>query len=123
MEKMHQLYKRLFFCQKSYFILNHLTLHISDDEIRKQYNEELAKNFNKLFKSTMIVLIIYASMRGIAFVVSPSETFSGLFGTFLHLFFVSIWGLLKWRFPVHAPMLVYVYCFTWCLFTNLSWRN
>lgn len=123
MEKLSKVYKRLFYSERSYFLMNHYTLRIKDIEIRRHYNEALASNFNQLFKSTLTINIIYAILRVVLFIIYPSPSYAGLFGTSIHLIFVSIWGIIKWRKPLYAPPVVFFYALAWCIFTNLSWRD
>lgn len=39
------------------------------------------------------------------------------------LVFMIIWGIVKWRTPIHAPKMTILYGFMICTITNLSIRN
>lgn len=103
--------------------MNHLTLWISDKEIRRHYNEKLANNFNSLFKQTLCITILYATLKVVLFLLYPAPTYAGLFGTSIHLMFVFLWGLARCSKPLYAPLLLFVYCLARLVFTNLSWRD
>jgi hypothetical protein len=34
-----------------------------------------------------------------------------------------LWGLLVWKFPIHAPKIMIIYILDECIFANISFRD
>jgi hypothetical protein len=123
--RLKNLYKRLFFSAETSFILNNLTLQITDVEINQLYNEALRDNFYKIWKPVTIVALFNLCVRvyQISFVRDTPPI--RLMGAFLRLSFCLMWGLLKWKFRNFKmpALLVFLYSLAWCMITNFSFRD
>lgn len=113
---------KVFYSSKTYNLLNHFTLQISDKNIRKEYNTALGNNFDRLFCNTVIIASVYTILR-LALFNYDEPNYATLMGTSLHWLLIVAWAFLKCCCKNHAPKVVLLYCFAWCLYTNLSWRD
>ena len=123
--RLKNLYKRLFFSAETSYILNNLTLQITDVEINQLYNEALRDNFYKIWKPVTIVALFNLCVRvyQISFVRDTPPI--RLMGAFLRLSFCLMWGLLKWKFRNFKmpALLVFLYSLAWCMITNFSFSS
>ena len=91
---------KMFYSSTSHGVLNHLTLHITDADIRKQYNEALAQNYDKLFGSSVAIAILYMLFRVITYFTSEDYPVVRLVTTGMQVGYVVIWGLARIKFKL-----------------------
>jgi hypothetical protein len=116
-------YKDLFYSPKSHYVLNYATLTIHDSEIRHLYNKALADNFDKLFCTTAVVCVFYTLIRVVVYLIGDLEATVRLGSTAIHIAFLLLWGLIRLRWKLQAPKIVFLYALTFLIQTNLSWRD
>jgi len=114
---------KMFYSSTSHGVLNHLTLHITDADIRKQYNEALAQNYDKLFGSSVAIAILYMLFRVITYFTSEDYPVVRLVTTGMQVGFVLVWGLTRIKFKLQAPKIVFLYAFAFLIQTNFSIRD
>jgi hypothetical protein len=120
---MYRFLKRLLYSHKSHYILNHFTLKIHDAEIRLLYNKALGDNFDKLFCTTVIIIVIYTLFRvGIYCSGDLSDTVR-LGSSVIILGLLLLWALVRCRWKIQAPKVVFFYALICLTITNLSWRD
>ena len=124
MENIKKLYTKIAYRKESYYILNHITLSISDPQIVKSFDEALLQNFNKLFKPASIACFIYLLVRIFNYVTTENTAPIRVITTAIRLSFFVPWALIRCtRYRKHAPKIAFVYVVFWLMMVNLSYRD
>jgi len=110
--KIKTYWRNLLYRKKTHFLLNFVTLHISDSEIKQQYAIALGQHFNRIFPACMLLAIAYFLRHVIAKLTSPQMNLYELMSATLILAFALCWGFFTWKFPIYAPKLVFLYALT-----------
>ncbi len=123
MDWCHKIYKRLFFSRRTGNVLNYLTLQISDVEISKQYEIARCLHFARLFKPTLILSIAYFFFKLFQYFFLRDQPLIRLMTSICILLWASLWGVVSWKLPRHAPKLMILQIVYHCALTNLSLRD
>lgn len=105
--------------ENSHFLLNNLTLHVSDPVIQKEYDQTRSMRFDSLFRYAFTLSIAFLIYRTYQVVVQKTEILRIIYAGQITLFCV-FWFLFKGRFKMFAPNLVYVYMVMQCFTCILS---
>ena len=118
-----RLYRKWLFSEKTYNILNYVTLSISDAQIREEYDVARSKNFDKMFRIIMLVAIANMLFR-ISQVLSNDEVPSQrIVFAFHQISIVVLWAAMRRCSKKRAPLVIFVYLFGQCLSVLLSYMQ
>jgi len=82
-----------------------------------------AAHFNRIYRSLITISILYLVRHIFDKILNPDRTMYDLMTAVMTLVFMIIWGILKWRNPIHAPKMIILYGLMMCILTNLSIRK
>lgn len=123
MESLKRLNYKLFYSKESSFILNHATLQIKDAEISKKFADAQCQNLHRLYNQCLGAILLNLLARTILYFTEDNAPPIRILSAVSTLIFVIGWGLLKCRKTPQAPRFVWVYLLSYCVFTNLSYRD
>lgn len=118
-----QLYLKVFFSQKSHYLLNHFTLTIKDPLLNKQAAMGRARRLTYFLKPIPILCIFNVLIRSLIYVYTEPKDLGYLLAGLIEIFLV-IGMIVMSRYSVlHAPKLMFIYTLVVSLVTNLSCRD
>lgn len=121
--KLNYLFLKLCYSHKTQHLLNYVTLKISDEQISHEFKLARAQHFDRIFKPAIIISILYLLQNLIDKFVTPEKTLINLVSSLYVLSMIVIWGIIRWRWQLHARKLIFVFVLVQCIKTNLAIRD
>jgi hypothetical protein len=100
-----------------------MTLKISDDEIRHSFEISRAQHLNKIFKPAVIFASGYLLKTVIDYFTNEDKTLYHIVSSAIVLIMIFVWALVRWRWPLHAPKVIFIFALIECIKLNLVIRD
>ena len=120
---LHRLYRKWCFHEKTYYLLNYLTLTITDPQIKNEYDIARTKNFDDSFRSILFVVTCNAIFRSLQVATNKNVPHEKIFYALQTLFFVLIWGIMRRCWKKHAIYMPYAYMLFINIITYISYDD
>jgi hypothetical protein len=101
-------FRKLIYSRKSQYLLNKITLQISDPEIKKQYDIARCQNFSDLFYPKLIGAILHLLYRAYQILMLGVPYLKAIQSSQI-LILVVLLGICRVRLKHYAPLWIYFY--------------
>ena len=126
LEKLKRWLSKQVYSPETSFQLNRLTLQIKDSEIRDLYDDHRTDSFQRLFKPTIFLNILFLIYR-IVYCALDDFNNEKIQGVLVQLgiiwFILLVWTVMNYRFKKYAPMCMLIIFPIYGIMENLNVRG
>lgn len=95
--------KRIFYSAKTGNLLNYVTLHVADPEVRNEYDIARCKNFDNLFKPTIAFGLLFMIYRALQVWLIGAPMIKLIYAVTM-MSFTFVWAVIRCRWKKYAPL-------------------
>ena len=123
MERTKTFYKRLFYSEETFRILDFLTLRIANKEIQQQYYWTLGLNFDRFFTPLLTLSIFFLIEQLLIYFIVSDSPFPRLITAIAYFILMLVWALIRLKYRSQAPLILFFAILVQCLYVNLQFCN